>query len=303
MIDDIFGGRKALLLASTGGHLAQLHRLTQMSPVSEDSVWVTFDSPQSRSLLEGARTLFIDYIPPRGWRQILSATGAIRHTLKSEPFETIVSTGAGIALATHVTSALRGRAPVYIESVSRVTGPSTTGLILERVPGVRRFSQHRWGHQRRGWTTAFSVLDTFTPSATSRVDAPRSFFVTLGTIKPYEFAELVKVVEKSLPDDAEIVWQLGATTYQPTRGTVFTQMSGSEFDAAVRKADVVITHAGVGTLIALVESGADVIAVPRRKFRHEHVDDHQLQIAEEFASRGLIRVREADELSTLLRSF
>lgn len=302
MIDDIFGGRKALLLASTGGHLAQLHRLTQMSPVSEDSLWVTFDSAQSRSLLKGARTQFIDYIPPRGWREILSATGVVRRTMKSEQFETIVSTGAGIALATHVTSALQGRAPVYIESVSRVAGPSTTGLILERVPGVRRFAQHQWGHERRGWTKEFSVLDTFSPSAMSRVDAPRSYFVTLGTIKPFEFPELVKAVEAGLPDDAEIVWQLGATTYQPARGTVFTQMSAPEFDAAVRHADVVITHAGVGTLIALVEAGADVIAVPRRKSRNEHVDDHQLQIAEEFASRGLIRVREADELPALLRS-
>jgi hypothetical protein len=43
--------RKLLLVASTGGHLAQLVRLAPGLGASPSSLWVTFDSVQSRSLL------------------------------------------------------------------------------------------------------------------------------------------------------------------------------------------------------------------------------------------------------------
>ena len=46
-------GRKLLLCASTGGHLWQLDRIARAFDVSDDSLWVTFDTDQTRSLLEG----------------------------------------------------------------------------------------------------------------------------------------------------------------------------------------------------------------------------------------------------------
>ena len=44
--------RKALLVASTGGHLEQLTRLERaMRPAVNEAEYATFDDPQSRSLL------------------------------------------------------------------------------------------------------------------------------------------------------------------------------------------------------------------------------------------------------------
>jgi UDP-N-acetylglucosamine--N-acetylmuramyl-(pentapeptide) pyrophosphoryl-undecaprenol N-acetylglucosamine transferase len=304
-LDSILLGKKALLVASTGGHLAQLVRLADGSPVRDDSLWISFDTPQSRSLLAGRRTLFIDYIPPRGWREVVSGSRHIRGAMRSERFEVIVSTGAGIALASHLRAAIAGLKPVYIESVSRVQGPSLTGRVLERVPGINRFSQHQWGEVRRGWRHEFSVLDTFAPRPASTEGSegrPQRIFVTLGTIHPYEFPSLVRETEMALGDSVEVVWQLGCTQYRPGHGEVHSQMSAREFDDAVQWADTVVTHAGVGTLISLVEAGADVIAVPRRAARGEHVDDHQLQIAHEFAERSLVRTVEVDDLGRLLNA-
>ena len=41
-----------LLVCSVGGHLAELHRLLErMRGLGEERLWVTFDTPQSRSVL------------------------------------------------------------------------------------------------------------------------------------------------------------------------------------------------------------------------------------------------------------
>ncbi|WP_166645927.1 glycosyltransferase [Nesterenkonia aurantiaca] len=260
---------------------------------------MTFENPQSISLLDGKRVEYVDYIPPRGWKQIFKASRTIRGILKEEDFDVVVSTGAGIALASHPHLALSGSRPVYIESVSRVEGPSLSGLILERMPGVTRFSQHTWGRTRRGWRQEFSILDTFEPVESQRhLAEAKRFFVTLGTIRPYEFGALVEALDQHLPPDAEIVWQTGVTTARPSRGTVYEHLDGAAFAREVHAADVVISHAGVGSLIALLESGAEVIAVPRRATHNEHVDSHQLQIAKEFERRGLLKVLQVPEITS-----
>ena len=57
-----------LLAASTGGHLAQLCKWSATLGSSDDSLWVTFDTPQSRSLLDGRRVMHVPYIEPRDYR-------------------------------------------------------------------------------------------------------------------------------------------------------------------------------------------------------------------------------------------
>jgi UDP-N-acetylglucosamine--N-acetylmuramyl-(pentapeptide) pyrophosphoryl-undecaprenol N-acetylglucosamine transferase len=303
LLDD----KKVLFVASTGGHLAQLHRLSLTTAPHRQSSWVTFDTPQSRSLLEGELVTYIDYIPPRGLREILRGARTLARLLRQGQYDVVVSTGAGIALASHPIARIRNCEPIYIESVSRVEGPSTTGKILELLPGVRKYSQHEWGKSRRGWKSEFSVLDTFRPTSvdtSSRSGGnPIRVFVTLGTIHPYEFTELVRAADAELPPDAEIVWQVGATVAEPSRGVIRAQMSSTEFSDTVRWADLVVSHAGVGTLMNLVEQGKSVVAVPRRASRREHVDDHQTQIAQEFGARGLVNYVEVEDMSTAIHSF
>ncbi|NHI18002.1 glycosyltransferase [Microbacterium excoecariae] len=296
-----FRNKKALLVASTGGHLAQLQRMADQFRVSEDSLWVTFKSNQSESLLAGRRVSYVDYIRPRGLRQVLRATISINKILAREDFDAVVSTGAGIALASHVNSSMRRIPTTYIESVSRVNGPSVTGRILERVPGVRRVAQHSWGETRRGWSNEYSILETFEPHRSEgAAKRPRRIFVTLGTIQPYEFRELVEVLDAILPHDVEIVWQLGVTPKISARGRLVDYMTSEEFDYAVDWADLVVSHAGVGTLIALIERGKEVIAVPRRAHRGEHVDDHQLEIATEFSRRDLLTMLDTAEIGSYI---
>jgi UDP-N-acetylglucosamine--N-acetylmuramyl-(pentapeptide) pyrophosphoryl-undecaprenol N-acetylglucosamine transferase len=289
-------GRKLLLCASTGGHLWQLERIARAFDVRDDSLWVTFDTPQARSLLEGRRVLYVPYISPRDFRGVLKATVAIDRRLRNEKFEGLLTTGAGLALSTILPATLRGLRRLYIESVSRVTGPSLSGRIVHATRLFETWTQHeRWASGR--WTYHGSILGDLTPRIGAEKEV-RRVFVTLGTIKPYPFSRLVEHVAALLPPEVEVVWQLGATQAPPgLRGTVHQFMPSTDFTDETRRADVVITHAGVGSVIALIESGIFPVVVPRRSAHGEHVDDHQAEIADLVGQVGIALVREADELT------
>jgi UDP-N-acetylglucosamine transferase subunit ALG13 len=64
----------------------------------------------------------------------------------------------------------------------------------------------------------------------------------------------------------------------------------------MRDADVVVSHAGVGTALAAFGVGKCPLLVPRRASFREHVDDHQKQIATELVNRGLSMAVDADDL-------
>jgi UDP-N-acetylglucosamine transferase subunit ALG13 len=291
-----FSGRKVLLCASTGGHLWQLERIARAFEVSDDSLWVTFDTPQARSLLEGRRVLHVPYVSPRDFRGVVKATVAIDRTLRRESFDALLTTGAGIALSTIVPATRHRLRRLYIESVSRVTGPSLSGRIVHATRLYETWTQHRsWASGR--WTYHGSILGSLESGITAERDV-RRVFVTLGTIKPYPFGRLVEHVAAVLPPDVEVVWQLGVTAAPPgLRGTVHQFMSSTDFTEETRRADVVITHAGVGSVIGLIESGIFPVVVPRRSAHGEHVDDHQEEIAGVVGQLGIGLVREADELT------
>lgn len=289
-------GKKLMLCASTGGHLWQLERIARRLQVTDDSLWVTFDTAQSRALLQGRRVQYVPYIRPRGVLAALRAAVVIDRVLRRESFDGLVSTGAGIAVSGMVAGPRRSMRRLYIESVSRVNGPSLSGRIVHGTRLYETWAQHPgWATGR--WQYHGSVLDNRRAQAHAGAEL-RRVFVTLGTIQPYQFTRLVQRLMAILPADVEVVWQLGATVPLPgMRGRVHAQMAPEEFAAETKRADVVVTHSGVGTVISLIEDGIFPVVIPRRARYGEHVDDHQQEIAAFVAELGVGLVREADELS------
>ena len=54
----------------------------------------------------------------------------------------------------------------------------------------------------------------------------------------------------------------------------------------MEKSDLVITHAGTGSVIPPLKLGKKVIVVPRREKYKEHLDDHQLELRDVFTDAG-----------------
>lgn len=115
-------------------------------------------------------------------------------------------------------------------------------------------------------------------------------FVTLGT-QDKEFPRLLNMVEELIDKGIikeEVIAQIGSTKYSSKKMKLIDYMSKDEVLNYIKKAQFIITHGGVGTIIDSLNLNKKVIAVARLKKYKEHVNDHQLEIIEEFAKDGFI---------------
>lgn len=293
--------KKALLVASTGGHLAQLLLVSDVLKLTRDSLWVTFDSEQSRSLLRERRVAHVPYIKPRGFLPALTVLPSFHRFLSAERFDMALSTGSAVAGPALLAASMHGVPAHYLESISRFDGPSLTGRILAGVPRVRCYTQHAsWADGR--WSYDVSIAD-YLHTVGRRTVARGShkgtrIFVTLGTIRPYRFDALVDNLLAIFPEGVSVTWQLGSTIRSDLPGRATDLVSADEYDRLATEADLVISHAGVGSALRLLRLGVTPMLVPRRSARGEHVDDHQEQVARELEGAGLLRVREAGEITS-----
>lgn len=71
-------------------------------------------------------------------------------------------------------------------------------------------------------------------------------------------------------------------------GIAFMDMQA--FEQQVAAAELLILHAGAGSVIHAVRAGKVPVVMPRRGRSGEHVDDHQLEFARELAATGKVVV-------------
>ena len=128
-------------------------------------------------------------------------------------------------------------------------------------------------------------------------------FITLGSQK-FQFDRLLEAVDRLLESGVlqeEVFAQTGCSTYVPRHYKSRPFLDREEFAAITAEADLVITHGGTGAIIGAVKKGKKVIAVPRLARYGEHVDDHQLQIIDQFEDLDLIcACRDCDRLEQAL---
>ena len=78
---------------------------------------------------------------------------------------------------------------------------------------------------------------------------------------------------------------------------IFSLIPLEELEELIEKADLIITHGGVGSIILALKKGKKVIAVPRLHEYQEHVNDHQKEIVETFNKKGyIIGIQKVEEL-------
>ena len=130
-------------------------------------------------------------------------------------------------------------------------------------------------------------------------------FVTVG-MHSQGFERLIKKMDEIAGKiTEEVIMQIGSTIYQPKNAHFFDFVSDFEqFDQLLRDARVVVCHGGAGTILTALLQGTPVIAVPRLKQYHEHVDDHQLEIINEFAKKNFItKVEDVNDLELFLNDY
>lgn len=274
------------LVATPGGHLHELFELVQRLPEYRTRVWLTPQTAQSTGLLSDEE---VEFVPPVGSRQLgrtlRSFPRAVSLIRRLRP-HAVLSTGAALCLPYLITARAHGIPVIYVESVTRIDGPSLTGRLLERVPGVRLHHQGFRSPASR-WKYVGSSLDSFSSRPSAAPIPVRRILVTLGSER-FPFQRLVDTLSSSLPRDLEVVWQTGHTPVpSDLPGRVEAWLPYEEMMAEIDRADAVITHAGVGSVLASLSRGVVPVVMARSARRGEHIDDHQADLTQQLIRRSL----------------
>ncbi len=114
-----------------------------------------------------------------------------------------------------------------------------------------------------------------------------SIFVTVGNSKK-NFSRLLHEIVKLRPYlCGAVVVQHGHTLFDFEGFTSYSFLDEKEFLFYIKESDLIISHAGVGTIISAHNLNKNIIIVPRQLKYKEHINDHQMELAKYIESNGL----------------
>ncbi len=115
-------------------------------------------------------------------------------------------------------------------------------------------------------------------------------FVTVGSQLPFD--RLIQAVDTwaEINSTHTVFAQIGISDYVPRNIQYCQTMTPDTYSDYLQKADFIIAHAGMGTIISALELGKPLLLMPRLASQGEHRNDHQLATAERFAHLSNIRL-------------
>jgi UDP-N-acetylglucosamine transferase subunit ALG13 len=217
--------------------------------------------------------------------------------LRERP-QVLISTGAGAVFPVLLWARLLGARIVMIESFARFEKPSLFGRIASPFA-------HDLIVQSAKLAAYYPRAKVFDPLRMLDTQPPKKkplLFATVGATLPFDrlvdsVAELK--AEGAIPE--EVLIQTGIGGHEPAGLEVVETLPFDRVQTLLRDASIVVCHGGTGSLITALRQGCQVIAIPRLARLGEHYDDHQAEITESFAVRGLVLVANTvDELRAAL---
>jgi UDP-N-acetylglucosamine transferase subunit ALG13 len=126
-------------------------------------------------------------------------------------------------------------------------------------------------------------------------------FITVGSDLPFD--RLVRVVDGWAYDTGrdDVFAQIGHTPWRPKHIEWTNFLQPAEFARRFTEADVVIAHAGMGTILSALQWKKPILVMPRQTSLGEVRNDHQIATARHLAAQGKINVAmNEDELRAKL---
>jgi len=108
-------------------------------------------------------------------------------------------------------------------------------------------------------------------------------FISVGNaLQPFSrLAKIINQVELMLP--RPIFIQSGNTIFNCKEATIKKKITLTEFEERVLNSNVLILHAGAGSVIHALQKNKLPIIMAREKRYGEHIDDHQVEFANALA--------------------
>lgn len=115
-------------------------------------------------------------------------------------------------------------------------------------------------------------------------------FVTVGS-RSYPFDRLFKKLDELYENGTlkeKLFAQIGTSSYKPKHYEYTDFISPDEFQEKINEADIVVSHGASGSIMKALNAGKKVIVVTRLEKYGEHINDHQIQNNEAFASNHYV---------------
>ena len=120
-------------------------------------------------------------------------------------------------------------------------------------------------------------------------------FVTIGSMFPFDrFIRVMDGYAAAYPDET-LFAQIGNGEYEPVHMDFARKLSQADFSATMAKAEVIVAHAGMGTVITAGRVGRPVVIMPRILEWGEHTTDHQIATANWLRDKPGIFVADTDD--------
>lgn len=129
-------------------------------------------------------------------------------------------------------------------------------------------------------------------------------FLTVGTQLPFD--RLVRSIDEwcAGQERCEVFGQIAegnGERYTPRHFDWKAFLEPDEIEKRFQEADIIVGHAGMGTIISALTYQRPLVVMPRRAEFGEHRNDHQLATASRFGNRpGLNVATDETEVSALL---
>ena len=118
-----------LLVASSGGHLAELHQIASRIAV-EDRRWVCFRQSNGVDVLQGEEVTWAHFPTNRSIKNLLRNLVLAVRDIRREPPRAMVSTGSGVAVPYAIICWACRIPVVFIESMARINSPSMSARLV-----------------------------------------------------------------------------------------------------------------------------------------------------------------------------
>ena len=122
-------------------------------------------------------------------------------------------------------------------------------------------------------------------------------FVTVGAQMPFD--RLIAAVDAWARHEGrdDVFAQIGDGSYLPKSFDYVRHLTPAEFRRQVIDADLVVAHAGMGTILTALELSRPILVMPRRGDLYETRNDHQVATAKKLSAHGRVTVAmDEDEL-------
>ncbi len=129
-------------------------------------------------------------------------------------------------------------------------------------------------------------------------------FVTVGSQLPFD--RMIEAVDELAPlfGDQEIIAQVYGMKYKPANIKCLDYIEPKDYSSYIQKADLVLAHAGTGTILSVSQMEKPLIVFPRLGKLKETRNDHQLATCRMLEKTcGLQVAYEKDQLKDKIISF